>query len=128
MTTGSRPAPGRKQTLRTEKNTDAVLDAGLKITVDGETYEVRLGEVSSTLARELRRGTGIKLSELFFEIINSPDVDSIAGFVWLARRIRGERVDVDDVIVTYAQILADDFEVKLPDGGDDDAEGDVPEA
>lgn len=122
----TRPTPGRRATLRTDKNADDALEAGLKITIDGETYEVRLADVTSTLARELRRGTGMSFNQLMVEVANNPDADSIASWIWLARRIAGDKVDVDDVVVTYAQILADDFEVQLPT---DDAPGaDSPEA
>lgn len=117
-----RPAAARKHTRTTEKNRAETMDAGLKITLEGEVYEVRLGDVTSNLTRELRRGTGLSFNQLMREVTTDPDVDSIAGFVWLARRIAGERVDVDDVVVTYTQLLGDDFEVEVPgarDGGDD---------
>lgn len=122
MTTTTRPSTARKHTRTTEKNRDAALEAGIKITLDGEVYEVRLGDVTSNLTRELRRGTGMSFNQLMQEVTNDPDADSIAGFVWLARRIAGEKVEIDDVIVTYGQLLADDFDVDLPgkrEAGDD---------
>lgn len=48
------------------------------------------------------------------EVTNDPDVDSIAGFIWLARRIAGEKVDIEDVVVTYTQLLDEGFEVDVP--------------
>ena len=122
MTTTSRPTVARKHTRSTDKNRADTMDAGLKITLEGEVYEVRLGDVTSNLTRELRRSTGMSFNQLMREVTTDPDVDSIAGFVWLARRIAGEKVAVDDVVVTYTQLLGDDFEVEVPDareGGDD---------
>lgn len=119
--TASRPA-SRKHTARTETKRDEAMESGLKITLEGEVYEVRLGDVTSNLTRELRRGTGMSFNQLMREVTTDPDVDSIAGFVWLARRIAGERVDIEDVVVTYTQLLGDDFEVDVPGsraGGDD---------
>lgn len=122
--TADRPTTARKHTRTTEKKRDDAMDAGLKITLEGETYEVRLGDVTSNLTRELRRGTGLSFNQLMREVTNDPDVDSIAGFVWLARRIAGEKVDVEDVVVTYTQLLREDFDVELPDSrsGDEDPE------
>lgn len=124
MTTkASRPSAARKHTRSTDTARADANEQGLKITLEGEVYEVRLGDVTSNLTRELRRGTGISFNQLMREVTTDPDVDSIAGFVWLARRIAGEKVDIDDVLVTYGQLLGDDFEVAMPDarevGGDD---------
>jgi hypothetical protein len=121
-TTAKRPSAARKHTRTTETNRADANEQGLKITLEGEVYEVRLGDVTSNLTRELRRGTGISFNQLMREVTTDPDVDSIAGFVWLARRIAGERVEIEDVVVTYTQLLGDDFEVALPEsraGGDD---------
>lgn len=127
MTSTARPSTTRKHTRTTEKNATSELEKGLKITLDGEVYEVRLADVTSTLARELRRGIGMSFTQLMDEVMTAPDADSIAGFVWLARRIAGEKVDVDDVIVTYAQLLDEGFDVDVPDRRDEKATGD-PEA
>lgn len=113
MTT-SRPSSARKHTRTTEENRSDALEQGIRITLEGETYEVRLGDVTSNLARELRRGTGMALQQLLFEISNNPDLDSIASFVWLARRIAGEKVEIDDVVISYTQILNEGFDVDLP--------------
>lgn len=117
MTTpAKRPSAARKHTRTTETSRADAMDSGLKITLEGEVYEVRLGDVTSNLTRELRRGTGMSFNQLMREVTTDPDVDSIAGFVWMARRIAGEKVDIEDVVVTYAQLLGDDFEVEVPDG------------
>lgn len=127
MTTTSRPSAARRHTRTTEKKTTDELEKGLRITLDGEVFEVRLADVTSTLTRELRRGTGLSFTRLMDEIMTEPDADSIAGFVWLARRIRGERVEIDDVVVTYAQLLDEGFDVDVPGRRGDEVTGD-PEA
>ena len=114
-TTAKRPSAARKHTRSTEESRADANEQGLKISLDGEVYEVRLGDVTSNLTRELRRGTGISFNQLMREVTTDPDVDSIAGFVWLARRIAGEKVEIEDVVVTYTQLLGDDFEVALPE-------------
>lgn len=125
MTTTSRPSAARKHTRTTETNRADAMDAGLKISLEGEVYEVRLGDVTSNLTRELRRGTGMSFNQLMREVTTDPDVDSIAGFVWLARRIAGEKVEIEDVVVTYTQLLGEDFDIEVPDARDG---GDDPEA
>lgn len=112
--TATRPSAARRHTRTTEKKSDDALEQGVRITIDGEAYEVRLADVTSNLTRELRRGTGMSFRQLMEDITTDPDADSIAGFIWLARRIAGEKVAIDDVVVTYAQLLADDFDVDLP--------------
>lgn len=114
MTTStSRPSAARKHTRTTEQTRADELDQGIRITLDDEVYEVRLGDVTSSLARELRRGTGMALQQLLQEITTTPDLDSIASFVWLARRIAGEKVEIDDVALTYGQLL-EGFEIEVP--------------
>lgn len=121
MTTTSRPSAARRHTRTTEKKATDQLEQGIRITLDGESYEVRLADVTPNLTRELRRGTGMSFNQLMREVTSDPDLDSLAGFIWMARRIVGEKVEIEDVVVTYAQILGDDFEVTLPDGGREEA-------
>lgn len=122
----TRPSTARKHTRTTAKNQTDALEQGVRITLDEEVYEVRLADVTSTLTRELRRATGLSFNQLMQEITSNPDADSIAGFVWLARRIAGERVEPDDVVVTYAQLLDEGFDIDVP-GAREKATGD-PEA
>lgn len=116
MSNTHRPSAARRHTRTTEKKAVDQLEQGLRITLDGNTYEVRLADVTPNLTRELRRGTGMSFNQLMREVTSDPDLDSLAGFIWMARRIAGERVEIEDVVVTYAQILDEGFEVALPDG------------
>lgn len=121
----TRPSAARKHTRSTDaKRTDA-LEQGLRITIDGEAYTVRLGDVTSTMTRELRRATGMSFNQVMNLVQTDPDSDVIAAFIWVARRIAGEKVDVDDVVVTYTQLLDDGFDVALPGAREED---DGPEA
>lgn len=126
MTTpAKRPSTARKHTRTTETKRTGALEQGLRITIDGEAYEVRLGDVTSTVTRELRRATGMSFNQVINLVQTDPDSDVIAAFIWIARRLNGEQIEVDDVVVTYAQILGDDFEVDMPGARKED---DGPEA
>lgn len=109
-----RPSTARKHTRTTESKRADGLEQGLRITIDGQAFEVRLGDVTSTVTRELRRATGMSFNQVMNLVQTDPDSDVIAAFIWIARRLAGEQIDVDDVVVTYAQILDDGFDVDLP--------------
>jgi hypothetical protein len=112
--TKTRPALQRKHTRTTDAKAQAELDAGVRITFEGETYEVRFGDITSTIARQLRTKTGMSFNALMREISVDPDADTLAAFMWLSRRLAGEDVEIDDVVVTYRQILLDEgFEVAV---------------
>lgn len=122
MSNAKRPAAARKVTRTTEANREEALDQGLRITMEDEVFEVRVGDVTSTLARELRQHIGYGPMQLIRQCAVDPDIDLISAFVWLARRIRGELVRFDDVEVTYAQLLSDGFDVDTPGKADADPE------
>lgn len=108
MTT--RPALARKVTPKSEANREAALDDGVRMVVDGAEYVVRIGDMTAPLAREFRRNYGASFNALQAELSADPDLDSIAAFMWLAKRIQGEVLDFDDVTVSYAQML-EGFEI-----------------
>ena len=124
MTT-NRPTLDRKHTRKTDSKRDDALDAGVRMTVDGTPHTVRMGDVTPALARELRRETGMGFTRFMDTIATEPDVDLVATFVWLARRINGEHVDLDDVGVTYHSLLDEGFDVELAESSEVD---DSPEA
>lgn len=113
MTT-NRPSTARKVTRKTEENRESALDQGLRINLDGEVFDVRLGDITSPMARELRAKIGCGPMQLVAQLATDPDVDLLSAFVWLARRIAGEMVRFEDVEVTYAQLLSDGFDVSTP--------------
>lgn len=127
MSNTQRPSLQRKHTRKTEENRHAGLERGMTVTVDGESYTVRLGDVSPTLGREVRRIYGVGVRSFFGQLANDPDLDLVAGFVWMARRIRGEYVDLEDVEseLTYASLgdadveLADENEAAVADSVED---------
>jgi hypothetical protein len=124
MTT-SRPTTARKHTRTTKAKRDDGLNAGIQITMDGETYVVRVGDVTSRIERELRREYGGSFEALKRELGTDPGADSIATFIWLARRVAGERVAFDDVDLSPADIVEGDLEVEVVGKP---AEDDSPEA
>lgn len=89
-TTANRPSTARKHTRTTEQNRSDALDQGAKITVDGEEYVVRAGDLSALDSRALRKEVGVSFIQLIDELTTNADIDSIAAIMWLARRIKGE--------------------------------------
>lgn len=122
MSNTQRPSTARKVTRTTEKNRETALDMGLKVTMEGEEYEVRIGDVTSSLARELRQRLGFGPMQLIRQCAMDPDIDLLSAFVWLARRIKGEMVSFEAVEVTYAQLLDEGFDVSLPGDEEPDPE------
>lgn len=122
MSNAKRPTTARKVTRTTEANREDALDQGLRITLEGEVFEVRVGDITSSMARELRAHMGFGPMQLIRQCAIDPDVDLLSAFVWLARRISGELVRFEEVEVTYAQLLSDGFDVTTPGEGEPDPE------
>lgn len=106
----TRPTTARKVTRKTEESREAALDDGVRMLVDGDEYVVRIGDMTAPIAREFRRNYGASFNALQGELSADPDLDSIAAFMWLAKRIQGEALEFDDVTVSYAQML-EGFEI-----------------
>ena len=122
----ARPPMDRKVTRKSEEKREELLDDGLKITIDGEVHIVRDGDVTPQVARELREASGMSYVRLIQTIRRDPDIDVLSAFVWLARRIQGEYVALDDVVVTYDAILEDGFDISQP--GAEVVDGNDPES
>jgi hypothetical protein len=115
------PRPGAGKRAAQQQNV-------YKVTLDGTTHFLRLGEVSAVETAELRRLTGFGLRHLGYVILSDPDIDVIAAVVWLARRQAGERsLPLDQVAraITYdSEIEVDVVDVKQAE----DEEPESPEA
>lgn len=126
MSNTQRPSTARKVTRKTKDARQEALDSGMKITIEGESYEVRMGDITPSIAREVRQEFGFGPQRFIATLASDPDVDLLAGFIWLARRIRGEYVDLDTVMggVSYASLLGDDveFDTTGPEELDDSPE------
>ncbi len=120
----TRPSPARKVTRKTEEKRDAQNDAGLKITVAGESYSVHFGDITPTIARRLRAELGCGFMQLVKELASAPEVDIVAGFIWVCKLVAGENVPLSSVEVSYSDIFADDFD--MADANEDEVTG--PEA
>lgn len=113
MTTApNRPSLTPKVTRGTEANRTSELEQGVTLTIEGEDFTVRVGDISPMLARELRANYGGSFNALQMELATDPYIDSISTFVWLARRVRGEQVAFTEVGVTIDQMLSDGFDVR----------------
>lgn len=112
MSNAKRPANVRKVTTKTEANRREALDAGLRFKYDGEWLYLRAADVSSELAREFRKVTGHSFRWLMETIAEDFDIDLLTDAVWVAKRIRGDEVEVDEIRVDYALIASDDFDIE----------------
>lgn len=122
MSNAKRPTTARKVTRTTEANREDALDQGLRITLEDEVHEVRVGDITPAMARELRAKVGFGPMQLIRQCAVDPDVDLLSAFVWLSRRIAGELVRFEEVEVTYAQLLSDGFDVSTPGDVEPDPE------
>ncbi len=122
-----RRPPARKHTASSKMRREEVLSQGYKLTIEGVTYQAELGDVTPAIARDLRRGTGFGFLGLMMEMAKGADIDLISAAVWVARRIDGEIVDLEDVVVDYAALMSDDFEVEIAES-DSKADAPNPEA
>lgn len=121
----ARPPLKKSRTRKTEENRRSDLEKGVRITIDGETYEVRAGDLTGLHTARLRREAGWSFSRLIELMDTDPDLDVIGAVVWLARLVRGESIALDTVLagLGYGSIEDDAFEVQIVDTpGDDDPE------
>lgn len=116
----SRPTVGGKITRKTEEKRNAELDQGVRFTIGDDVHEVRIGDITPRLAREVRRETGLSVMQLLEEVGEAPDIDTVASLVWVARRLKGEVVDLDSVL-DYGTLLSDDFDIAIAGPEDDDS-------
>jgi hypothetical protein len=127
VSNAKRPALAKKQTAKTEANRREALDEGVKLTLDGEEYVLRVGDVTPALAREVRNVTGHSFMRLISMLGEDPDIDVIAEAIWVARRVRGDEVDLDDVIVDYGLIAGEGFDIETAGSSEGEVDG-SPEA
>lgn len=105
MSNTQRPTTARKPTRTTKAKAESALDSGLKITLDGEDYIVREGDLTDRLERELREEYGGSWEAFKRELGTDPGLDTIGTFIWLARRVAGEKVTRDDVELSRADLV-----------------------
>lgn len=117
-----RPPLNRVHTRGSEAKRSSELDVGLKLTIDGNEYALRMGDLQPHHVRALRMVThvaygpihpgGLTFETLLERCAASPDIDYISTFVWFARYVAGEtELSHDEVATDYAAILADGFDI-----------------
>lgn len=117
----------RKHTRTTKANKAEALDTGMTVVMPDGPHTVRIGDVTPQIARELRAAIGTGVLGLMEQLgSKDADLDLVQAFIFVARRIAGEAVTLDDCEVTYADMLSDDFDVVVagaeePDGSDPEA-------
>jgi len=104
-----------------EGKRNAELDTGVRFTVGEDVHEVRIGDITPRLAREVRKATGSSVMQLIQEASEAPDIDTIATLIWVAQRIKGVEVDLDDVDFDYSSMLSEDFDITVAEPEVDDS-------
>lgn len=104
-----------------EGKRNAELDTGVRFTVGEDVHEVRIGDITPKLAREVRRETGSSVMQLLEEVSSAPDIDTIASLIWVSQRIKGVEVDLDAVEFDYSVMLGEDFDVSVAEPEVDDS-------
>lgn len=118
----ARPSLAKRQTRASAKARQDEMDLGLSVQVDGTTYTVRQGDMTSIDVMHLRRETGYSFRGLMVAAARDPDIDVIAALVWLARRQAGELLlGFEDVALEIGY----DVDVELVEA---EPEADPPEA
>lgn len=100
----------------------------LKITMNGQVDEIRFNDFTGLDARAFRQQVGVSLVDAF---MGNPDVDILAGLVWLHRRKTKPRLSYEDVAgeFTYNDLiesrqLAEDTPEAEDGDGDVDSDDD----
>jgi hypothetical protein len=71
---------------------------GVRITWDGVTYTIHQGEIPATIALELRQQAQIPLNQLWGMIAADGGYDLVGILIWLAKRVGGEQVTLNEVL------------------------------
>lgn len=92
----------------------------MTLSVGGKTETIRFDQLNAIDARDFRRELGMSLTQAF---ASTPDLDTLVGLLWLARRRRQPGLTFEQVA---AKVGYADLEI-AKDDEDDDAEGSDPE-
>ena len=115
-----RPSLAKKQTRASKQKTDEALDFGVRITLEGEVYEIRAGDLNALDSLALKQQVGMTFPQLVVETsAGNPDLVEFAAIIWLARRLNGERdLPFTDVAadINYRKIL--EAQVEAAEGED----------
>jgi hypothetical protein len=112
-------APDPRQ-VRAEQRRDVALAQRIRIHVNDEVFEIRPSELTPAIIGDLRRETGRTFLPLMLELHQAFDLDVAQAAVWLARRAAGERLSLDDVQLSYGDVVwASDIEEVPAEDADD---------
>lgn len=93
----ARPPIARKHTPASEKKRNSMLDTGIQITYLGKVYSVRAGDLTAVDAQALRKELGVSFMGLIRALHDDPDIDLVAGVMWLSRRVKGDHIPYEMV-------------------------------
>lgn len=109
MSNKPRPSLQRRETRSTAEERRKILDQGLRVTVDGTVYEVRMGDLSGIHAKMLRAELGLSFIGLMEALRKDPDLDLIAGVVWLRKLVDGHPVPFESIASTLGYDQVDEL-------------------
>jgi len=112
-------ATARARADRRAAQRQAANGKGIRVTLDGKTYEVWEGDLSAVDISQLRRQAGYSFLGLLNAATTDMDLDVVAALVWLARRVEGQTNLPFEVVareVTYdSDLSAEAIEPEAPD-------------
>jgi len=105
-------------------------EATIRISVDGQHYTFRPGDVTALDAQALRRATGMSMRGLWDAAQNDPDIDVIASLVWLARRAKEPSLSYETVAkaIGYDSDIAAEADAEAATPAADEEDAAFPEA
>jgi len=87
----------------------------MKLTVEGNQYELDLTKIKTKEAIALQKATGLTLKQ-FFDAIGEMDAVALTGLVWLAFKRAGNKMAFDDVDVDLMSLDIDTEGDEVPEG------------
>lgn len=112
------PKPSSK---KAQSKKDEALNEGISLTIDGAVYTVRAGDLSALDTRALRKELGLSFMGLITAFREDPDIDLIAGLMWLSRRVNGEQNLTYDEVAGSVDYSLDIAEAAEEDGDEGEA-------
>lgn len=79
-------------------------DRRISVKVDDDVYTVSPADLTGLDEARIRATTGLSLNKLIDQLHDDPGLDSLGGFMWVARMQAGDDVSYEDVLasISYA--------------------------
>lgn len=112
----ARPSTARKTTPKTEAKRKQEIDGeAIAIRINGEVYTVNRQDISGLTDVQFRRHTGISVTGLIRQLYDDPSLDTFAGFIVLAKLLRGDTPNFEEELKKIGIGVEVDHDVKPDD-------------